>query len=92
MMFIDSLDGCCNGDRNTWNTFPVSLNQTRAKGSLLEKYLTANKKEPLTLCGDGGELLMTMNMMRSKNQSSQSQVHVMVILGTENLVVKSQFK
>ncbi len=49
MMFIDLLDGCCSGDRNTWNTFPVSLNQTREKGSLLEKYFTANKKEPLTL-------------------------------------------
>jgi hypothetical protein len=28
MMFIDLLDGCCNGDRNTWNTFPVSLKGT----------------------------------------------------------------
>jgi hypothetical protein len=24
MMFINLPDGCCYGDRNTWNTFPVS--------------------------------------------------------------------
>jgi hypothetical protein len=24
MMFIDLLDGCCYGDQNTCNTFPVS--------------------------------------------------------------------
>ncbi len=24
LMFIDLPDGCCYGDKNTWNTFPVS--------------------------------------------------------------------
>jgi hypothetical protein len=24
MMFIDLPDGCCYGDQNTWNKFPVS--------------------------------------------------------------------
>jgi hypothetical protein len=33
-----------------------------------------------------------MTMMMSENQSSQSQVHVTTIRGTEDLAVKSQFK
>jgi hypothetical protein len=33
-----------------------------------------------------------MTMMMSENQSSQSQVHVTAIQGTEDLAVKSQFK
>jgi hypothetical protein len=33
---------------------------------------------------------MTMTMMISENQSSQIQVHVTAIQGTEDLVVKSQ--
>jgi hypothetical protein len=35
---------------------------------------------------------MIMTMMMSENQSSQSQVHVRAIRGTDDLVVKSQFK
>jgi hypothetical protein len=35
---------------------------------------------------------MTMMMMMSENQLSQSQVHVTAIRGTEDLAVRSQFK
>ncbi len=34
---------------------------------------------------------MTVMMMMSENQTSQSQVHVTAIRGTEDLAVKSQF-
>jgi hypothetical protein len=35
---------------------------------------------------------MTMTMMMSENNLSQSQVHVTAIQGTEDLAVRSQFK
>jgi hypothetical protein len=35
---------------------------------------------------------MTMTMMMSENQMSQSQVHVTAIQGSEDLALKSQFK
>jgi hypothetical protein len=35
---------------------------------------------------------MTMMILMSENQLSQSQVHVTAIQGTEDLAVKSQFK
>jgi hypothetical protein len=37
-------------------------------------------------------MLMMMMMMLTENHSSQSQVHVTIIRGTEDLAVKSQFK
>jgi hypothetical protein len=35
---------------------------------------------------------MTMTVMMSENQSSQSQIHMTPFWGSEDLAVKSQFK
>jgi hypothetical protein len=44
MMFIDLLDGCCYGDRNTWNTFPESDQKITLSNQITNKWMKQNEQ------------------------------------------------